>query len=83
MPSGPAALAVLSGARVVTGRSLRIGPDRFDLCGEVVEFTPSGNRGRDVAALTDAIRRNLERYITERPEQWFGAFQQIWPDISA
>ena len=82
MPSGPAALAVLTGARVVTGRSLRMGRDRFDLCGEVVEFTPSGNRGRDVADLTDTIRRNLERYIKERPEQWFGAFQQIWPDIA-
>lgn len=83
MPSGPAALAVLTGAPVIAGRSLRIGPDRFEAWGDVVEFTPTGERGRDVAALTAAITRHFEAHIRECPEQWFGAFQQIWPDVAA
>ena len=83
VPMGPAALALLTGARVVAGRSLRIGPDRFEIRGEVVECTPTGDRPADVAALTAAITERLERYIRERPEQWFGAFQPIWPDIPA
>lgn len=84
MPTGPAALAVLTGARVVTGRSLRIGPDRFAVRGKLVEYeTTTGDRSRDVTTLAEAIVRDLEEYISERPEQWFGAFEQNWPDISA
>ncbi|MFN2484183.1 MAG: lysophospholipid acyltransferase family protein [Candidatus Limnocylindria bacterium] len=83
IPMGPAALALLTGARLITGRSLRIGPDRFEIRGEVLEWQPSGDRRADVAALTARIAARLESYIRERPEQWFGAFQQIWPDLAA
>ena len=82
MPNGPATLAVLTGARIVTGRCLRLGPDRFEIRGRFVEHRPSGDRRRDVTALTEEITRHLEDYIRERPEQWFGAFEQIWPDLA-
>ena len=82
MPNGPAALAVITGASILTGRCLRTGPDRFEIRGRVVEHQPSGDRSRDVVALTERITRDLEDYIRERPEQWFGAFEQIWPDLA-
>ena len=83
VPAGPAALALMTGARVVTGRSLRVGRDTFEIRGEVVDCPPTGDRRADVATLTAAITARLERYIRERPEQWFGAFQPIWADIPA
>ncbi|MDQ3881149.1 MAG: hypothetical protein M3295_08765 [Chloroflexota bacterium] len=83
VPTGPAALAALTGARVITGRSLRLRPDTFEVRGDIVAWQPSGDRRADVAALTVTIAARLERYIAECPEQWFGAFQQIWPDLPA
>ena len=80
IPTGPAALALLSRAPIVAGRSLRLGPDRFEITGDLLEYPPGADR-RDVAAMTERIARHFETYIRERPEQWFGAFQQIWPDI--
>ena len=83
IPMGPAALALITGARMITGRSLRVAPDRFEIRGDVLEFEPTGDRRTDVAAMTRQIVTHLESYIRERPEQWFGAFQQIWPDLAA
>lgn len=83
MPTGPAALAVLTGAPVVTGRSYRVGPDRFEMGARVLEYEKTGDRSRDVTALSAAILRDLEGYIRRHPEQWFASFQQIWPDIAA
>lgn len=82
MPMGPAALTLLTGARLLAGRSLRVGPDRFEIRGDVVELAPTGDRHADLTALTAALALRFEGYIRERPEQWFGAFQQIWPDIT-
>jgi lauroyl/myristoyl acyltransferase len=81
VPTGPAMLAIISGAPVVAGRSLRIGPDRFDVRGDPVPHTPTGRRADDVAELTRRVTATLERYIGERPEQWWGAFQPVWHDM--
>lgn len=83
VPTGPAALSLLFGARLVTGRSIRTGRDAFEIRGEEVQHAPSGDRHADLAALTQLVTHRLEGYIRERPAQWFGAFQQIWPDIAA
>jgi KDO2-lipid IV(A) lauroyltransferase len=81
MPLGPAMLATAANASVLTGRSLRVGPERFEVAGDRIEWSPSGNRRDDITHLTRRIAERLEAYIAEAPEQWFGAFQPIWPDL--
>ena len=83
VPLGPAMLAVTHGAGVLVGRCLRVGPDRFEVRGTEMEPPSTGNRRGDVATLTKAIAAGFEHDIGEAPEQWWGAFQQFWPDIPA
>ena len=80
MPEGPAQLVVMSDAAFLAGCCLRIGPDRFDCVGEPIEVERSGDRRTDVEALTRAMGAQFERQIARAPEQWWGAFQPIWPD---
>jgi KDO2-lipid IV(A) lauroyltransferase len=81
VPTGAAALAVMYGATLIVGRCLRVGPDRFQASGEVLELPASGDRRADVEALTRTIASTFERDIGESPEQWWGAFQPFWPDL--
>lgn len=83
VPDAPATLAVLTGAPVVAGTLRRIGPDRFAARVERVPWTPSGDRETDVATLTQRITDILADHIAQAPEQWWGAFQPIWPDLPA
>jgi KDO2-lipid IV(A) lauroyltransferase len=39
----------------------------------------SGDRAADVAALMEQVNLTLERWIRERPEQWFWVHSR-WPD---
>jgi len=39
----------------------------------------SGRRDADVLALMTAVNQTLERWIRERPEQWFWLHRR-WPD---
>lgn len=82
MPIGPASLAVSQRAALVVGRCLRIGPDRFRAEGELMEVPATGNRRADTAVLVDRIAARFERDIGEAPEQWWGAFQPFWPDLT-
>lgn len=81
IPIGPATLAVTHDAAVVAGRCLRIGPDRFLATGEVLDVRSSGHRRADIIALTELLAARLERDIAAAPEQWWGAFQPVWPDL--
>lgn len=81
MPQGPATLAVLTGAAVIVGRSLRIGPERFEVRAHQLEWTPTGDRHADIEALTRRIAARMESDIATAPEQWFGAFQRFWPEV--
>jgi phosphatidylinositol dimannoside acyltransferase len=83
MPTGPAALAMLTGAPIVAGRCLRTGPDRFMAGGVRIEWSAAGERGADVEALTRRLAARYEHDIGEAPEQWWGAFQPRWPDLPA
>lgn len=81
LPQGPAALVVMCDAAFLAGCCLRVGPDRFDCVGQRIEIARTGDRRADVEALTRAMGREFERQITGAPEQWWGAFQPIWPDL--
>jgi lauroyl/myristoyl acyltransferase len=82
VPTGPASLALLTGAPIVAGRCLRIGPDRFTAGGVQIAWEASGDRKADVATLTRLLVARYEMDIGEAPEQWWGAFQQRWPDVT-
>ena len=83
IPNGPAALAVMHRTPIITGRCLRVGPDRFVAEGEVFEVLDSGDRRADIAALTERLAARFGRDIAAAPEQWWGAFQPFWPDLGA
>ena len=80
-PTGPASLCVVSGARLIVGRCLRIGPERYAASGEIVEVERTGNRRADVEALTRRIAAAFEADVAAHPDQWWGAFQPFWPDL--
>jgi KDO2-lipid IV(A) lauroyltransferase len=80
MSAAPARIALRTGASVVTtvvcrdpNDPVRITPFvDFDL-----DYSPTGDEERDVAALTQAIARSFESYVRQFPDQWF-AFHPVW-----
>jgi KDO2-lipid IV(A) lauroyltransferase len=82
VPEGPATLAVLTGASVIVGRSVRIAPERFEVTGRQVEWSPTGDRRADIEALTRRLAAAMEADIAAAPEQWFAAFQPFWREPS-
>ena len=82
VPDGPATLAILTGAPVVVGTLRRTAPNRFAARTDRVAWTPTGNRPADVAALTQRITDVLAAHIARAPEQWWGAFQPVWADLT-
>ncbi len=82
LPSAPATLAVLTRSPVVVGSIRRTSPGRFAGRIERVEWTPTGDRRADLATLTRRITDMLEVRIAEAPEQWWGAFQPVWDDLT-
>jgi KDO2-lipid IV(A) lauroyltransferase len=82
VPSGPAHLALLSGAPVVVGTVRRTARGRFEARMERVEWSATQDREADVAGLTQRITDVLARQIAEAPEQWWGAFQPVWADLA-
>lgn len=83
LPEGPATLAVMTGASVIVGRCLRLGPDRFQVHAAQVAWSPSGDRRADIETLTRRIGERMEADIAIAPEQWFGAFQRFWQEDAA
>jgi KDO2-lipid IV(A) lauroyltransferase len=58
----------------------RVGGARFRLTIEPpLRLPDTGNRAADVAAVMAEVNRTLERWIRERPEQWFWVHRR-WPD---
>ena len=82
-PLGPSTLVVMHRASLVVGRCLRVGPDRFRIDGEIVDVPDTGDRRADIASLAERIAAIFERQIGDNPEQWWGAFQPYWPDITS
>jgi len=80
MPTGPAALSLMSGTPLIVGASWRTGQDRFRARAWSIDVQPTGERRADIAALTQAMARRFEEAIDIAPEQWWGAFQPIWLD---
>jgi phosphatidylinositol dimannoside acyltransferase len=80
MPSGPAALALMTGVPLLAAVCLRVGPDRFHARAWAIEVERTGDRHADLAALTTAMAASFEEAIALAPEQWWASFQPIWLD---
>jgi KDO2-lipid IV(A) lauroyltransferase len=80
LPSGPAMLALRTGAPVLVGHFLRR-PDLVSFQGAFEPLAtppPTGDRRADERALMQAVVDRLERLIQRHPEQWY-MFRPMWP----
>ena len=77
-PEGPAALSLMTGTSIVPGFMLRNPDDSFTLRIEKpIEFTPSGNKAKDLADLITVYKKIIQDYIRNYPEQWY-VFRRFW-----
>ncbi|HTE83344.1 MAG TPA: lysophospholipid acyltransferase family protein [Dehalococcoidia bacterium] len=80
LPSGPARLALRTGARVIAAAVVRTeGPGNCLKALVDVDITAprTGNDAADVRALTEAFLRAHERLIRCYPDQWY-MFRRMW-----
>lgn len=78
VPTGPARLALRTGAAIGAVAFPRRGPGRIDVLANFdLDFEPSGDNDRDVQALTQAIMTAHEAYVRTYPEQWY-MFREFW-----
>jgi phosphatidylinositol dimannoside acyltransferase len=80
LPAGPATLALRTNRPLMMARVLRTAPERFAVRAELVEAPRTGDREKDVAALTAVLAARFEAAIAEAPEQWWASFQPFWTD---
>jgi KDO2-lipid IV(A) lauroyltransferase len=82
MSPGPALLAVETGFPVYVGSARRTTGGRY--AGKLIRVhAPSeGTRRERVVALTHAITAAFETILADGPEQWWGVFHPIWPDLA-
>ncbi|MDD5476816.1 MAG: lysophospholipid acyltransferase family protein [Candidatus Omnitrophica bacterium] len=77
-PEGPAALSLMTGSSIVPGFMLRNPDDSFTLRIEKpVEFSPTGDKAKDLAGLVTVYKNIFEDYIRRYPEQWY-VFRRFW-----
>ena len=81
-PEGPAALSLMTGTSIVPGFMLRNPDDSFTLRIEKpIEFTPTGDKIKDLADLIGVYKKIIQDYIRQYPEQWY-VFRKFWVELS-
>ena len=78
VPDGAARLALRTGASVIGAVGLRRGGRFVAVVSPPLAFEPTGDRERDVRALTQHIMDWLERQVRQHPGQWY-MFRDMWP----
>ncbi len=81
IPAGPALLAVETGVPVYVASARRKKAGRYAGRLILVDAPAEGTRRERVTALTAAIAGGVRVDHRRRPEQWWGAFHPIWPDL--
>ncbi len=78
---GPALLALETGVPVYVAAARRLAAGRY--AGKLIPVpAPSeGSRREQVTAMTASIAAAFETILADGPEQWWGAFHPIWPDL--
>jgi lauroyl/myristoyl acyltransferase len=78
VPSGAAALALKTGARVLTGGLVRRPDGTFlGVIHHQIPFEPAGDWQQDVSTLTQQIMSSLETLVRQYPDQWY-MFRRMW-----
>jgi KDO2-lipid IV(A) lauroyltransferase len=77
----PAVFALEAGARVYVASSRRIAGGRYTGKLQRVPVPTEGSRRERIIQLTTNIAEAYETVLAEAPEQWWGAFHPIWPDL--
>jgi lauroyl/myristoyl acyltransferase len=79
VPTGPAALGRVSGAKLIPVFCFREGRFRTRVVlREPITVPRTDNREADIARATERLAAETEWAIRERPHQWF-CFRQLWP----
>ena len=81
MPAGPALLAVETGIPIYAGAARRTKGRRYSGRLMLVPAPETGSRRERIGALTAAMAEAFESLLADAPEQWWGAFHPIWPDL--
>jgi Kdo2-lipid IVA lauroyltransferase/acyltransferase len=72
LPTGMAAMALRTGAKVIPCGLIRSTNTRFlGIVGKPVQFTPTGDLGKDAAELTQRTMRTLEDMARVFADQWY------------
>jgi lauroyl/myristoyl acyltransferase len=82
IPAGPALLALEAGVPIYVGSARRTRGRRYSGRLVLVPTPETGSRRERVTALTGAIATAFEDILADGPEQWWGAFHPIWPDLA-
>jgi KDO2-lipid IV(A) lauroyltransferase len=79
LPDGPAALALRTGAVMLSATTWRRPDGRIEARVESpLDVVRTGDTAADRQALTQAMARRLEYHVASHPEQWT-VFEQRWP----
>ncbi|MGA7416496.1 MAG: phosphatidylinositol mannoside acyltransferase [Acidimicrobiales bacterium] len=79
MPSGPATLAMRTGATLLTTAVYSgPGPDHHAVIGGPIDLTRTGSLRGDVSRVTQELAHRFESLIRRAPEQWH-VFRPLWP----
>jgi len=81
--AGPAFLALETGVPIYAASTRRTGVGRYLARMVLVPAPPDGPRRERLAAYTRSIAEAFEAIVADAPEQWWGAFHPIWPDLVA
>jgi predicted LPLAT superfamily acyltransferase len=82
IPAGPALLAIEADVPVYVGSVRRTRDLRYSARVVLVPTPETGTRREKVTAITAGIAAEFERVLADGPEQWWGGFHPIWPDLA-
>jgi KDO2-lipid IV(A) lauroyltransferase len=81
MSPAPALLAIENGAPVYVGGARRLAKGWYGGKLWLVPTPEEGTRRERIVELTRRIAEAFETILADAPEQWWGAFHPIWPDL--
>lgn len=82
IPAGPALLALETGVPIYATAARRLKGGRYGARMLLVPEPPAGTRRERMTAYTASIAQAFESLLADAPEQWWGAFHPIWPDLA-
>lgn len=81
IPAGPALLAIEAGVPLYAGSARRTRHGRYAGRLVLVSAPQAGTKRERMVGLTAAMAQAFESLLADAPEQWWGAFHPIWPDL--